>query len=147
MQEFTNTATIRVGVRAHLEIPLCPFCGSSESRSVRRATDDWNPQSPAKDLVFEVHRCTVCGGHYTSPRFREESKHIPFRGGYPFYERARRCDTTVDHEALRPFLTRAGILQKVHPRPGRILDIGMGDGAFLALMRGTGWSVSGIDAE
>src|SRR5512138_3417321 len=129
MQELNNATAVGTEIQAHLERPSCSFCGSSESRVVRRARDDWNPQSPAKDMIFEVRSCTVCGGHFTSPRFREESKHIPFQGGYPFYERARRCDATVDDQALRPFLTRARILQKVHPGPGRVLDIGMGDGA------------------
>jgi 2-polyprenyl-3-methyl-5-hydroxy-6-metoxy-1,4-benzoquinol methylase len=32
-------------------------------------------------------------------------------------------------------------------KPGKILDVGCGDGAFLNLMRGRGWSVEGVDVD
>jgi SAM-dependent methyltransferase len=48
---------------------------------------------------------------------------------------------------LRAFDRRVHVLVKAHPNPGKALDIGMGDGAFLASMQLRGWKVAGIDIE
>ena len=132
---------------AQLETPPCPLCGGAAGALVVAARDDWNPQGPAQGLVFQVRRCRVCGGCFTSPRFREEAKHLPFQGDYPFYLRARSTRQAPDEAALAAFATRADRLQQAHPAPGRVLDLGMGDGAFLSLMRRRGWSVAGMDVE
>jgi SAM-dependent methyltransferase len=62
--------------------------------------------------------------------------------------RARAAQESLDdEEAARPFLSRAASLTNAHPAPGRLLDLGMGDGVFLALMQKKGWSISGMDTE
>lgn len=136
-------------LRSQLEYPDCPLCGGQESRSLLVGRDDWNPQGPAKELRFHIQRCNCCGACFTSPRFRERWKHVPFQGDYPFYERARArgADRPLTACKMQPFVRRARILQQAHPGPGSVLDLGMGDGAFLAVMRARGWSVSGIDNE
>jgi SAM-dependent methyltransferase len=48
---------------------------------------------------------------------------------------------------MKPFLSRAASLTNAHPTPGRVLDLGMGDGVFLALMQKKGWTISGMDTE
>jgi SAM-dependent methyltransferase len=109
--------------------------------------DDWNPEGPARGLAFQVRRCVSCLACFTSPRFREAWKQLPFQGGYPFYERARATRQAPGAAAMRAFAPRADRLQRAHPVPGRLLDLGMGDGAFLALMQARGWTVSGLDIE
>jgi SAM-dependent methyltransferase len=76
-----------------------------------------------------------------------EAKHIPFLGAYPFYQRARSCKAPPTEKEMQAFATRADTLERVHPNRGKLLDLGMGDGAFLMEMQRRGWSVSGIDNE
>jgi SAM-dependent methyltransferase len=48
---------------------------------------------------------------------------------------------------MHAFDRRVEQVLNAHPSPGRVLDIGMGDGAFLASMQRHGWQVAGIDTE
>jgi SAM-dependent methyltransferase len=112
-----------------------------------RGEEDWIPDGFSKGLIFSVLRCLKCGGHYTSPRFPEAAKHLAFAGAYPFYDRARRAIAPPTEAEMLAFDSRAHAVIQAHPTPGRVLDIGMGDGAFLATMRRRGWTVAGIDFE
>jgi SAM-dependent methyltransferase len=119
----------------------------STARVLLEAVDDWIPEGPTSGLKFKVVRCDSCHGCYTSPRFRTEFKHIPFMGAYPFYQRARKNSESPDEAAAHPFLSRAASVMDAHPTPGKLLDLGMGDGVFLALMQKKGWAISGMDTE
>jgi 2-polyprenyl-3-methyl-5-hydroxy-6-metoxy-1,4-benzoquinol methylase len=130
-----------------LEHPACPICDETEAAIVLRAGDDWVPSGPAAKITFAVMRCNRCRSCYTSPRFRKEFRHIAFQGEYPFYARARRNNSTLTDDETRPFLSRVAIVTKAHPDRGHVLDLGMGDGAFLGLMQRQGWLVSGMDTE
>jgi SAM-dependent methyltransferase len=138
---------VAIELLAQLEAPACPLCGRSPARTLLETVDDWVPEGPTRGLKFKVLRCRVCRGCYTSPRFREDFRHIPFIGKYPFYQRARRLSKSLDDAAARPFISRAASVTNAHPTPGRILDLGMGDGVFLALMQKKGWAISGMDTE
>lgn len=137
----------RSEIESQLERPACPLCGGDASKLVLEAQDDWNPEGPARGLKFEVRRCEICSACFTSPRFRMEAKSIPFLGAYPFYKRARSCEAPPTNKEMQAFISRADALESAHHDRGRVLDIGMGDGAFLKEMRKRGWSVSGIDNE
>lgn len=130
-----------------LERPRCPLCGESKSALAIDGLDNWILDGASKGFRFSVLRCPACNGCYTSPRFPEESKHLAFAGSYPFYERARRSMAPPNPADLCAFDRRVSVLVKAHPKPGKILDIGMGDGAFLASMQVQGWEVAGIDIE
>lgn len=130
-----------------LECPPCPLCGSAESRLELEGEDDWIPNGASRGLRFGILRCMGCGARYTSPRFPEATKALAFAGEYPFYERARKTSTPPTEVDMGAFDQRVEDLLRVHPVPGRVLDIGMGDGAFLASMRSRGWEVSGLDVE
>lgn len=130
-----------------LEYPACPLCGETKARLALDGEDDWIPDGASKGLRFAVMRCDRCSVCYTSPRFTEVAKHLAFTGAYPFYERARRADAPPSEAEMRAFNRRVWDVTRAHPVPGTILDIGMGDGAFLASMRLRGWQVAGIDVE
>jgi len=134
-------------LQSQMETPACPLCGETSARTLLHAVDDWVPEGPARGFEFGVLRCEKCRGCYTSPRFSEQFKQIPFQGNYPFYMRARQTSELLDQAAARPFLSRAASLTDVHPTPGQLLDLGMGDGVFLALMQKRGWAISGMDTE
>jgi SAM-dependent methyltransferase len=88
---------------------------------------------------------------YTTPRYREAFRHLAYEGDYPFYARSRKLRNNgeaFDLDAARaPFIGRAKRLQKLRARPGRLLDLGCGDGFFCDLMRTAGWDVVAVDIE
>jgi len=130
-----------------LEHPACPLCGGTEARLVLEGEEDWIPDGASKGIRFGVQRCSRCGVCYTSPRLPEATKHLAFAGSYPFYERARRAAAPPSEAEMRAFDRRVVEVTRAHPVPGTVLDIGMGDGAFLASMRLRGWRVAGLDVE
>jgi SAM-dependent methyltransferase len=130
-----------------LERPACPLCGETRARPALDGEEDWIPDGASKGLRFAVLRCLGCGVGYTSPRLPEAAKHLAFAGAYPFYERARRAVAPPSEGEMRAFDGRVREVTRAHPTPGTVLDIGMGDGAFLASMRLQGWTVAGLDIE
>jgi len=147
MPNSPNRAPANDELQSQMEAPPCPLCGETSAHEVLQAVDDWVPEGPARGLKFSVLCCDACRGCYTSPRYREAFKYIPFQGNYPFYLRARDTSQSLDEAAARPYHSRAASLTNAHPAPGRLLDLGMGDGVFLALMQTKGWRVSGMDTE
>lgn len=141
-----------IGLDPLLERPLCPGCGNTRAKVVVEGRDTWVADAPeVGGRIFSVVRCEVCGLRYTTPRFRREHRHHAFAGGYPFYARARAAAAgraPVDRAlARRPFEGRAARLIAQHPPPGRLLDVGGGDGYFADLMRDHGWQVTMLDLE
>ena len=130
-----------------LEHPPCPLCGSPVAQSMLQARDTWVADGVARAREFSVVRCRVCRACYTTPRFPEAAKRLGYVGSYPFYQRARQVLGPLTEAEMRAFDRRAQLIARLCPRPGRILDLGMGDGAFLALMRRRGWETTGVDAE
>jgi hypothetical protein len=133
-------------VAAVLEPPPCPLCQAKPSHIAFEGGDDWVADGSARTLRFSVVRCDACGAHYTTPRFREAEKQLAFAGSYPFYQRARQ-DAAPTEAEMRAFNRRVRLVESVCRQPGNILDVGMGDGAFLAAMRQRGWQTTGIDSE
>ncbi|MCE1229852.1 MAG: class I SAM-dependent methyltransferase, partial [Firmicutes bacterium] len=120
----------------------------TKSRCLRKGYEDWIPGGWAKGVPITVQQCVQCGAAYTSPRLQETFKHLAFEGAYPFYERARtdRLQAT-QAEIEAPFQTRVSDLEALFPEAGYVLDVGMGDGVFLAMMARRGWRVAGVDVE
>lgn len=140
-----------------LERPTCPLCKNTRARPVVTGKDTWVKDRPpvkgAPDKYLVV-RCEICGHRYTTPRFSFAHRDKAFEGAYPFYTRAREAkvsDLGAQRERLvqdrLPFMGRVQGLSAAQPYPGRLLDIGCGDGIFLDLMRERGWSVRGLDVS
>lgn len=131
------------------ERPYCPSCGNSRGDVILLAGDDWI-HADYSGQRFAVVRCQICALRYTSPRFKRAHKRLAFEGDYPFYIRARdaRRGRMQDPDAARaPFLGRAERLVMAQPMPGRLLDLGAGDGFFGDVMRARGWEVVAVDNE
>jgi len=132
-----------------LERPQCPLCKNTKAKVVFEAADTWI--SGNTEHRFSIVRCSVCAMRYTTPRYREDFRHLAYQGDYPFYVRARNMrenGEAYDLQAARaPFIGRAERLRALRTKPGRLLDLGCGDGFFCDLMRNAGWDVVAVDIE
>lgn len=117
----------------------CPTCSSARIRSF------WARSQGGHDdgVQLSIRECLDCGLAWQFPRLRsvEQSAAIlAFR--YEEQAEGSYCDPQVRRatgEAELAFLETF-----VRP-PGRLLDIGAGDGAFIALAAGHGWECVGVD--
>lgn len=86
----------------------------------------------------------------TNPRPVASALSDFFDASYPFYRRAHEAASPDPRELerrLRPFIPRARRLTEFAGSPGRLLDVGCGDGHFMTAMKRQGWSVSGIERD
>ncbi len=103
--------------------PRCPACGAAGAPIARR--EPWTCLA-----------CAACELQYWSPRALDPA----FYGGahQETYERRRRGEAFL-RERHHVFLRRA--------RPGRLLDIGCGEGMFLQVARARGFEIAGLDLD
>lgn len=95
--------------------------------------------------IFNLVRCQDCGLVFVCPRptFEEMAKYYP-QDEYDLYNKAAGLKDRSMEELGRLHGPRKGRID-VYKRPGRLLDIGFGDGSFLYFMRECGWDVAGVD--
>ncbi len=94
---------------------------------------------------FQLLKCQDCGLIFVSPRpsFEEMGSYYP-QEDYDLYGKAAGLkDRSMDElgRLLGPRKNRIEIYQQ----PGKLLDIGFGDGSFLYYMKENGWDVAGVD--
>lgn len=110
----------------------CPACGG---KGPFEKVEDWHDPVGGKD--YSIHSCSGCDVQFSEPR-------TPV--GADWYEKAaplRALEARGDPRHDWRFLTFLA-----EPlRPGRLLDVGCGDGAFLAFAQSRGWSGLGFDYE
>ncbi len=121
----------------------CPLCGYKE-------------RLPLYNLEqTTVFKCSFCGLSYLDPcldsasmatayESSETLKELnPFHEGYYEYG-----DLNQDSKTLQDFKKSLELLEKHLPSPKKkILEVGFGNGLFLALARSRGWEVEGIDTS
>jgi 2-polyprenyl-3-methyl-5-hydroxy-6-metoxy-1,4-benzoquinol methylase len=88
------------------------------------------------DKTWTQYECGECTLQYWSPRLIDSSFYA--ESHHDTYERRRRGESFL-RERHHVFLRRG--------RPGRLLDIGCGEGAFLQVARDRGYDVSGVDLD
>lgn len=147
-----------------LESVACDLCGSEQTSFVTTTTDH------AHDVAgtFHVVRCDACGLHFLNPR--PDAAHIGscYPGDYYAYQASppaahaptwrRRARRLVRSNRLLSAVARAlpalrdagrdpGLADDMPDwvRPGAVLDVGCGSGAFLDGMADNGWTGFGIE--
>jgi SAM-dependent methyltransferase len=108
----------------------CNACGAAHlDKGLARVRD---PQSTEH---FDIVKCTQCGLGHTSPEPEDLSGYYgpAYYGGRHSFT-ARYCTAR-----------RVRMLRDATKRPGKILDIGCGDGSFLSGAAEQGWSVTGTE--
>ncbi|MDA8244175.1 MAG: class I SAM-dependent methyltransferase [Elusimicrobia bacterium] len=120
----------------------CPVCSASVSVPYMTAYDiNWRTSGDPFTLV----KCSSCGAVYLSPA--PEGHELPDFYPERYYTRAS-GGVRVTDDMLRGmeegFRSRLRTLSALGP-PGALLDIGCGDGHFIAFMRRHGWDVWGVE--
>ena len=108
----------------------CPACGASDPRPARSV------------FVDPLLACAACGHRWVEgPAGREPSSE--------FYDdlHEKGLINPLPDAVRRDFLDERLRLIEEWRRPGLLLDVGCGDGAFLARAEARGWSVVGLESS
>ncbi len=94
---------------------------------------------------FQLLKCQDCSLIFVSPRpsYEEMGSYYP-QEDYDLYGKAAGLkDRSMDElgRLLGPRKSRI----EIYKQPGKLLDIGFGDGSFLYYMKESGWDVAGVD--
>lgn len=118
----------------------CPLCGATEAAILLDAG-----QRTPEGEGYRVVSCARCDLRYTRPHPTEGELAALYRQEYY----APRKPRLLSWDALRLVLHHVVLWQRrsalLDRRPGRVLDVGCGDGNFLASLKRRGWAVHGTD--
>lgn len=113
----------------------CDLCRADDYRRLCRLDDFGAP--------FFIVRCNKCGLIYQNPRL--EMEYVNSLYSQDYYEGKGKIIHNKDFKQDRMFSEeRLKIIEKIK-KPGRLLDIGCGIGAFLDVAHKRGWEAYGVD--
>jgi SAM-dependent methyltransferase len=122
------------------QVAICAVCGSGDAR----------PQWSVRDTLlgypgdFSIIACEGCGTLRVSPRPPFEMRRLAFTDNYPLFDWALGRKRAVEADRIARFGAQIAAIQQ-RQRPGRLLDVGAGDGYFMLGMQHRGWEVRGIE--
>jgi SAM-dependent methyltransferase len=127
------------GVSRPRIVERCPLCSDRRTTVLHQLTDP-SGRIPG---TFELRRCVGCDLVYVNPRPSDEALTELYDEDFYF-------STGWSYDQLASWvieLIQARRRHRVerHVRPGRMLDIGSGDGSFVHHMARHGWTATGID--
>ncbi len=137
-----------LAVRDHagpeMEFVHCDLCGADAPELLFEARDTLL----RLPYVFPVVRCRVCGLVYLNPRptsraigrFYQAEYFASFTGGRISSSTGRRLFKAAYNRLTGRLAGKVEILS-----PGRVLDVGCGDGRYLCLFRERGWETFGVE--
>lgn len=120
--------------------PGCAVCGSALQRPMW-AVRDTLLGSPDE---YSIVRCLECGTLRMSPRPAFDERRQSFSDLYPLFDWALGRKRAHAEQRIARFGAQIDEISR-RQRPGKLLDIGCGDGYFLLGMQRRGWEVTGIE--
>jgi 2-polyprenyl-3-methyl-5-hydroxy-6-metoxy-1,4-benzoquinol methylase len=116
----------------------CPACYSTTLTSRHCVASDLEDE-----VRISIHECAVCGIAWQYPVLRTaEESAVYFSRKYE----AAQDHTYFDKESKRKIAElELEFVRRIAPSPGRLLDIGAGDGTFISAAADAGWQCTGID--
>lgn len=129
-----------------MEIETCPVCRHSGFSLVFPATD-----SLVSGRSFDILECRACGVRITHP-IPDEREIERFYDSEAYCPHSRLSSGTFErtYSLIRKMMVirkRRLIERGLGLSPGRLLDVGCGEGTFLNEMRRAGWQVEGVDTS
>ena len=124
-----------------MEDARCAICGSAERVRIYEQKDRLHHVEGKFDLV----RCLECKVHYLNPRptIAELDRYYPQDYG-PHRPRSDFRTFFQRFDAAFGYRKRCrAVTQRMHS--GKLLDVGCGNGGFLAAMRDIGWDTLGVE--
>ena len=121
----------------------CPVCGKTDFRNKLVVEDKSVSQES-----FAIVQCTACGFQFTNPRPDAASIGRYYESDeYVSHNSAAAGLINQAYKVARFFTMRrkVGLLNKVAPRKGKVLDYGCGTGHFLAACKANGWQIEGLE--
>lgn len=121
-------------------VPECAVCGSRL----------WHPQWRIRDSLldypgsFDIIACDGCGTLRMSPRPSFSARRRSFTDQYPLYDWALGRKSAREAERIGRFSPQIAAINS-RKQPGRLLDVGAGDGYFMLGMQQRGWETRGIE--
>jgi SAM-dependent methyltransferase len=125
----------------HSMVRPCPLCGALTAK-VSLILDKHTPEGEP----YQVVTCTECELLYTRPEPTPQELNSLY--SEEFYG-ASREPKLLSWDSLRLVLHRLVLSHRqkalLARKPGRVLDIGCGDGDFLAHLKARGWETYGVE--
>lgn len=126
-----------------METVSCHVCGVDNAVLLYKGHDRLLGGAEAFALV----RCRRCGLIYLNPRPTPDEMERYYPSNYDPYTRRNEVVSWCDRLRYRVAIERMCRIAAGRQAPGRLLDIGCGDGDFLAGMQQRGWQVCGLDTS
>ena len=124
-------------------LEICPICSKPEFKNKLIVQDN-----TVSHESFAIVQCAGCGFQFTNPRpgsaeigrYYESDEYVSHNSGAAGL-------INQAYKVARFFTMRrkVGLLNKLAPRRGQLLDYGCGTGHFLAAAKSSGWQVSGLE--
>lgn len=120
-------------------VDRCPLCDDPRGEVLHRLGDPGG-RIPG---TFELRRCLGCGLVFTDPRPGDEQ--LAGLYGEEFYFSTGWSYRALAGLVIELIQSRRRRRVERFVRPGRLLDIGSGDGSFVHHMARHGWDATGLD--
>lgn len=127
-----------------MEFVSCDLCGMDDTKLMFHARDTLlgGPER------FAVVRCRNCGLAYLNPRPTRQAIGIYYPADYYDYLGSSGITNASHRRTLKSLLYRltGGIVGQIESLPpGTVLDVGCGDGRYMAFFRDLGWDAYGVE--
>ena len=121
------------------EAAPCAVCGETRSKPLffARDSDRLSPEP------FGIVRCESCGMTFVSPRPAGDALASYYGRGY--YDKPGEDSGGAGRRLARLFMAERVAKAEAGRAPGRVLDVGCGEGTFLAAMSRRGWDAWGVE--
>ncbi len=126
-------------------LPTCPVCAGTHFSPYLTATDYLVSRAE-----FTIVQCDTCQFRFTNPRPTADSIGAFYESAdYVSHHDDGRGPMDVAYRAVRSVALKqkVSLITKQHGRPGHLLDVGCGTGAFLAEAAQNGWTVAGVEPD
>ena len=128
--------------------PICPLCAHGRSEIYMELSDRFDPAGE----LYHIYSCASCGLIFLDPMPPEEEmsgfyshdQYDPFSEVEGAVSLSQKIYAWVKPWSLR---WKAGVIRKLSPTPGVLMDVGAGTGSFLHTMRRRGWKVMGVEKD